>query len=397
MGERTARVLASGRPLTLAEVRYVANYFPRHAGDRIRDEGTPGALAWAAWGGDAMRAWADGVLRREGVGASAARPASMGGVRDNPTAARARDLGARLGVRWDRAPFAPADLARGMRVELEHRDVTHGALEPTARIALAHLRERPDYYAALAKMERDNPEAPRRYKCGAVPAHERSEAARILARQRWCQKSDPARELAEFLSDAPEARAVRGSAEAAPPAGKLRKDSPQGLASLADGYSRGECVVPYPAGAEFPHRPGTSRGDPEHPAWAGYAEALRDARECADERVAIVAVAEGRDPTPAEEECATVACLREHPRFPQWDATAREIAKAYAGRVEAKRLKLGSESFHRERMQARVRAVAEGVDVTDAEYRDTLSAATRARSAPRDPNVAAAKAMQRRR
>lgn len=50
------------------------------------------------------------------------------------------------------------DLARGMNVELEHRDVTGGDPTLSALIALAHLRERADYYALLARLER----APRR-------------------------------------------------------------------------------------------------------------------------------------------------------------------------------------------------------------------------------------------
>jgi len=46
------------------------------------------------------------------------------------------------------------DLMRGMNVELEHRNVTHGDPLLTAKIALAHLRERADYYDLLSKAER---------------------------------------------------------------------------------------------------------------------------------------------------------------------------------------------------------------------------------------------------
>lgn len=42
-------------------------------------------------------------------------------------------------------------LKQGMRVEREHRDVTRGGVEATARIALAHLCERKDYYTRLKK------------------------------------------------------------------------------------------------------------------------------------------------------------------------------------------------------------------------------------------------------
>jgi hypothetical protein len=41
----------------------------------------------------------------------------------------------------------------GMEVEREHDDVTNGDKTMTAKIALAHLRELPDYYTRLKKME----------------------------------------------------------------------------------------------------------------------------------------------------------------------------------------------------------------------------------------------------
>lgn len=42
----------------------------------------------------------------------------------------------------------------GMNVEREHDDVTNGDWRLIAKIALAHLRELPDYYTKLAQMER---------------------------------------------------------------------------------------------------------------------------------------------------------------------------------------------------------------------------------------------------
>lgn len=42
-------------------------------------------------------------------------------------------------------------LLEGMNVELEHCDWTDGDSILSARIALAHLREDPDYYAKLKK------------------------------------------------------------------------------------------------------------------------------------------------------------------------------------------------------------------------------------------------------
>ncbi len=42
-------------------------------------------------------------------------------------------------------------LAPGMNEEREHCDITHGDSVQTARIALAHLKEDPEYYAKLKK------------------------------------------------------------------------------------------------------------------------------------------------------------------------------------------------------------------------------------------------------
>lgn len=64
----------------------------------------------------------------------------------------------KLGVRLD--GITAENLARGMNVELEHgtasrrTDVTHDDPTMTAKIALAHLYERPDYYQRLAEAER---------------------------------------------------------------------------------------------------------------------------------------------------------------------------------------------------------------------------------------------------
>ena len=41
----------------------------------------------------------------------------------------------------------------GFNVEMEHRDITHGDLEMTTKIVLAHLMEFPDYYKRLKRME----------------------------------------------------------------------------------------------------------------------------------------------------------------------------------------------------------------------------------------------------
>lgn len=59
----------------------------------------------------------------------------------------------------DITQFDPKEFAAGMDVEQEHQDVTNGHPVLTARIALAHLKEFPDYYSRLAKMEEEGKSA----------------------------------------------------------------------------------------------------------------------------------------------------------------------------------------------------------------------------------------------
>ena len=66
-----------------------------------------------------------------------------------------------IGVDLDEEKIDLPALARGMEIELEHgrrdpqTDVTHDDPIITGKIALAHLREFPDYYERLAQMEHD--------------------------------------------------------------------------------------------------------------------------------------------------------------------------------------------------------------------------------------------------
>ena len=75
------------------------------------------------------------------------------------TAERAREIGETIGIDWATAPFDVEQFRAGMDVELEHgsrdpaTDVTGSDPVITAKIALAHLNEFPDYYTRLAKME----------------------------------------------------------------------------------------------------------------------------------------------------------------------------------------------------------------------------------------------------
>lgn len=73
------------------------------------------------------------------------------------TPAEARQVGTRLGIDW--AKIDPEQFRRGLEVELEHgaRDpetnVTDDDLTLTGKIAWAHLKEFPDYYTRLDKLE----------------------------------------------------------------------------------------------------------------------------------------------------------------------------------------------------------------------------------------------------
>ncbi|MEL7571014.1 MAG: DUF5661 family protein [Eubacteriaceae bacterium] len=73
------------------------------------------------------------------------------------TEAQAKEYGEKLGIDWSK--FDVEQFRMGMDVELEHgtRDlhtnVTNDDILVTAKIALAHLNEFPDYYTRLKKME----------------------------------------------------------------------------------------------------------------------------------------------------------------------------------------------------------------------------------------------------
>ncbi|MGB6995131.1 MAG: DUF5661 family protein [Thermoanaerobaculia bacterium] len=69
----------------------------------------------------------------------------------------AEEIGDGIGVHWSRIPID--EFRMGLSVELEHgahdpeTDVTEDDLAVTGKISLAHLKEFPDYYTRLAKME----------------------------------------------------------------------------------------------------------------------------------------------------------------------------------------------------------------------------------------------------
>jgi len=75
------------------------------------------------------------------------------------TLEEARRVGDEIGVDWE--TFDIELFRMGMDVELEHgshdpqTDVTHDDPVMTGKIALAHMKEFPDYYVRLAKMEKE--------------------------------------------------------------------------------------------------------------------------------------------------------------------------------------------------------------------------------------------------
>lgn len=73
------------------------------------------------------------------------------------TAEEAKQIGEGVGI--DFTDISLEEFRMGLGVELEHgahdgeTDVTHDDSEMTAKIAWAHLKEIPDYYTRLKKME----------------------------------------------------------------------------------------------------------------------------------------------------------------------------------------------------------------------------------------------------
>ena len=72
----------------------------------------------------------------------------------------ARDIGERIGIDWQAGEVDLEQFRMGLSIELEHgrqdlaTNVTNDDELITGKIALAHLREIPDYYTRLEAMER---------------------------------------------------------------------------------------------------------------------------------------------------------------------------------------------------------------------------------------------------
>jgi Protein of unknown function (DUF5661) len=77
------------------------------------------------------------------------------------TGEQARAIGQRIGIDWAIGDVDLEQFRMGLAVELEHgtqdpaTNVTNDDETITGKIALAHLREIPDYYTRLAAMERE--------------------------------------------------------------------------------------------------------------------------------------------------------------------------------------------------------------------------------------------------
>ncbi len=77
------------------------------------------------------------------------------------TAEQARAVGETIGIVWKDSAFDIEQFRMGMDVELEHgkvdsqTNVTNDDPVLTGKISLAHLKEFPDYYTRLYKMEKE--------------------------------------------------------------------------------------------------------------------------------------------------------------------------------------------------------------------------------------------------
>ena len=68
------------------------------------------------------------------------------------TTCEAKAIGDKLKVNWNR--FNLEQFRMGLEVEWEHRKVLRRKMSLVGKVVLDHLRELPDYYTRLKKMER---------------------------------------------------------------------------------------------------------------------------------------------------------------------------------------------------------------------------------------------------
>ena len=73
VGLNTARTLARGGQIGIRKIRHIAKYFPRHEVDKKGTGYQPGEknypsngrIAWALWGGDAGKSWAENIANQD--------------------------------------------------------------------------------------------------------------------------------------------------------------------------------------------------------------------------------------------------------------------------------------------------------------------------------------------
>lgn len=125
---------------TVREVQERAAYAARMAEHYRRLQNTAAARVWSN---------AAERLRKELL----ARASSLGGLpaRGSIPMKQVERVMKKLQPKVERCGVSKTALREGMAVEREHRDVTKLGVEKTARIALAHLCERKDYYKRLKK------------------------------------------------------------------------------------------------------------------------------------------------------------------------------------------------------------------------------------------------------
>lgn len=81
------------------------------------------------------------------------------------TIEEARRIGIEIGIDWETSPFEVDQFREGLDVELEHgshdpqTNVSESDPIVTGKIALAHLKEFPDYYTRLKRMESEAEES----------------------------------------------------------------------------------------------------------------------------------------------------------------------------------------------------------------------------------------------
>jgi hypothetical protein len=152
-----------------------------------------------------------------------------------------------------------------------------------------------------------------------------------------------------------------------------RSDDPGDVARASTiALAAGRDHIPHPAGLEFPHIVGSSRCDAEHKVWVGYPRRLHDALDTAGERAAIE-IPEDASEADYRRAVDRIAAeeLRHDPKHAERLAAELLCARGWQARERARK---GKAEFSEQRQKARARQDAKNqrLDLTSAEYLDTL-------------------------